>query len=172
MEQQANEQVSIDGEEITIRALNNQDIELERDFIDKLSPQTKHFRFLGGVDQLSTKQLKELCDIDFDHRMAFIATINADDKEQGVGISRYAQDSEGEGYEFAITVADKWQHKGLGTLLMRKLIEFAKSHQVKRIYSYDLVDNSHMRKLAHDLAMQAKRDPDDARYVTYSLTLD
>lgn len=172
MENDLSYQTDIDGHAVTIRPLNSQDTDIERNFIEQLSPQTKHFRFFGGVNKLSDTQLKMLCDIDFDHRMAFVATITTEGKEEEIGVSRYAEDTNGDGYEFAVTIADQWQHKGLGTLLMRKLIEFAKQHQIKRLYSIELADNTHMRQLAHDLGMQAKRDPEDAHQVIYSLTLE
>lgn len=164
--------VNIDGNDVIIRPLSDKDIHIERNFVDKLSAQTKHFRFLGGVNHLSDNQLKDFCNIDFDHRMAFIATIVTAGEEEEIGVSRYAESADGNGYEFAVTVADKWQLKGLGTLLMRHLIEFAKQHHVKRLYSIDFTNNTRMKQLASDLGMQAKRDPDDARQVIYSLQLD
>jgi GNAT superfamily N-acetyltransferase len=71
----------------------------------------------------------------------------------------------------AVTIADKWQHKGLGKLLMNELISYAKSHGVKYIYSVELADNSLMHILSKELGIQAKMDPDDAHQVIYSLTL-
>ena len=172
MENETPYQVDIAGHQVTIRPLGPGDVDLERAFIDNLSPQSKHYRFLGGVNHLSNAQLKKLCDIDFDHRMAFMASVTVDGKETEIGVSRYAEDAAGSGCEFAVTVADDWQHKGLGTLLMHKLIDFARDHKVKRLYSVDLADNAHMRQLAQDLGMQSERDPDDVHQVIYSLTLD
>ena len=72
----------------------------------------------------------------------------------------------------AVTIADDWQHKGLGRLLALQLIEYARSHGVKQLYSVDLADNSGMRKLAGELGMSARRDPDDANQVIYFLALN
>ncbi len=71
----------------------------------------------------------------------------------------------------ALTVADDWQHRGLGTRLARALIRHAREHGVKKLFSIDLSDNTNMRKLAADLGMKATPDPDDARQVIYSLSL-
>ena len=71
----------------------------------------------------------------------------------------------------AVTVADEWQTKGVGTLLAAQLINFAKDHGVKQLYSADLADNSAMRALADDLGMSSVRNPDDAHQVIYSLDL-
>ncbi len=71
----------------------------------------------------------------------------------------------------AVTVADDWQQQGIGTSLTKKLIEFAKGHGVKTLYSLDLAENTAMRELAKEIGMSARRDPEDARQVIYSLTL-
>jgi acetyltransferase len=68
-------------------------------------------------------------------------------------------------------VADDWQHRGLGTRLARALIQHAREHGVRKLYSVDLADNARMRMLAEDLGMKASLDPEDARQVIYSLSL-
>ena len=87
-------------------------------------------------------------------------------------MSRYAESPDGDGSELAVTIADEWQHKGLGTILMNHLIDFAKQHHVKRLYAIVLGENIYMRQLAKNLGMQVKRDSDDLRQVIYSLDLD
>jgi len=161
--------VVLPGEEITTRPIQDSDIDLEMDFISKLSTQRKHYRFLGGVGNLSRDQLKQLCDIDFDHRMAFIASINTNNKEEEIGVARYAQVPGSDDYEFAVTVADKWQHKKIDSILVKHLIKFAKKHCVKRLYSINMADDHDMRKLATELHMKLERDPDDVHQVIYSL---
>jgi len=163
------QKVTIDDIDITIRPLCNEDINLERDFIEKLSIQSKRLRFFGVVNQLPEKLLEKLCDIDFEQRMAFIATRTSTGEE--IGVSRYGESAEGDGYELAVAVADEWQHKGLGTILMNHLIDFAKQHHVKRLYAIVLGENTSMRRLAENLGMQVKRDPDNLRQVIYSLDL-
>jgi hypothetical protein len=54
--------VEIEGQQIQIRALNIDNAEIERDFIEKLSPQSKHYRFLGGITHLTNGELIDLCD--------------------------------------------------------------------------------------------------------------
>jgi L-amino acid N-acyltransferase YncA len=71
----------------------------------------------------------------------------------------------------AVTVTNDWQHAGINALLIKKLIEFAKGHGVKRLYSIDLAENSSMRRLAEDMGMDSKCDPDNARQVIYSLAI-
>jgi acetyltransferase len=103
--------------------------------------------------------------------MAFVATVSENGRETEIGVSRYAPNETGDVREMAVTIADAWQNKGLGTRLTRQLIEHAREHGVRRLYSIDLADNDAMRHLARDLGMTAMPDPDDARQIIYSLTL-
>lgn len=156
---------------ITIRPIRLTDAEMEAEFVRQLSPKTRHFRFLGGLKELSPKMLKTFCDVDYEHSMAFVATVLQDGKEVEIGVSRYAPNTKEDVREMAVTVADEWQHQGIGTLLTEKLIEFAREHGVQRLYSIDLTDNTAMRRLAKDFDMSVRRDPEDAHQVIYSMAL-
>jgi len=165
------EQVTIAGQPVNIRPLQSSDSEMEAEFVRNLSAETKHFRFLGGLKELSPAELQRLCDIDGRRSMAFVATVQKDSREIQIGVSRYAQSESGNVREMAVTIADEWQHKGLGRLLAMHLIDYARSHGVRQLYSVDLADNTAMRHLANDLGMRARRNEDDSNQVIYSLAL-
>jgi hypothetical protein len=161
----------LDGKTITIRPIKMDDMALEHDFIDKLSPETKHYRFFGAINNVSDKVLKSLCDIDGTNSMAFIATEQDNGKEIEIGVCRYVLSENPDIHEMAITIADKWQHKGLSKLLIDQLTSYAKSHGVKTLYSVELAENPHMHTLSKELGMHAKRDPEDVHQIIYSLEL-
>ena len=156
---------------VTIRPMTAEDSKIEADFVRSLSLQTKHERFFEGIKELSPKMLKQLCDIDGKNVMAFVATIQDMGKEKQIGVCRYATGSEGSAIEIAVTVADDWQHQGIGKLLMKPLVEYAKDNGIKKLYSIYLTRNVAMHHLADDFGMTTKRDPDDAQLVIYSLLL-
>jgi RimJ/RimL family protein N-acetyltransferase len=156
---------------ITIRPIRLTDADMEAEFVGRLSPKTKHFRFLAGLKELTPKMLKSFCDVDYHHSMAFVATVSKDGVETEIGVSRYAPNANEDVREMAVTIADDWQHQGIGTSLTEKLIAFARDHGVKTLYSVDLADNTAMRQLAKEIGMSSRRDPEDARQVIYSLTL-
>jgi GNAT superfamily N-acetyltransferase len=164
-------QFTIEGKVVTIRPIRIADTEMEAAFIRQLSPQSKRYRFLGGVKELSTSELARLCDVDGSHSMAFVATIRDDGRETEIGVSRYAPNSSADVREIAVTVADDWQRKGLGTTLMKQLIRSARDNGVKHLYSIDFADNAAMRALADDLEMSASRDPNNPQQIIYSLEL-
>lgn len=164
-------QCRVNGPAITIRPIRLTDADMEAEFVRRLSPRTKHYRFLCGLKELTPKMLKSFCDVDYHHSMAFVATVSQDGVETEIGVSRYAPNANEDVREMAVTVADEWQHQGIGTMLIKRLIEFAKNHGVKVLYSIDLADNTSMRHLANELGMSATRDPEDAHQMIYSLPL-
>lgn len=156
---------------VTIRPITLTDADMEAEFVRQLSPKTRHYRFLGALKELTPKMLKSFCDVDYLHSMAFVATISQDGKEIEIGVSRYAPNSKDDIREMAVTVADEWQHLGIGTLLTEKLIEYARDHGVNTLYSVDLADNTSMHQLADEIGMSVRQDPEDSHQVIYSLAI-
>ena len=161
----------IAGHLVTIRPLQSSDTGMEADFVRNLSDESRHFRFLGAVKELSPSELKKLCTVDGQYNMAFVATVREEGQDREIGVSRYAESSKPGSREMAVTVADAWQHKGLGSLLAHQLIEYARTHGVTQLYSVDLAENAAMQHLARDLGMTVSRSHDDPSQVVYSLPL-
>ena len=159
------------GQAVTIRPIRKTDTTIEAAFIRKLSVQSKHYRFFGGVKELSATEIRRFCDADGPDAMAFIATVQDAGCEVEIGVCRYAPDSKADVREMALTISDEWQHKGLGKLLMQHLISSAKHYGVRQLYSSELADNTMMRELANEVGMSVSRDPRDAHQVIYSLAL-
>ncbi len=163
--------MEIDGRTVTIRPICHADTDMEQDFVRRLSPQSKHYRFLGAVRELTAAEARRLCDVDGHRSMAFIATVAEGGGTRQIGVGRYAPGAHSDTREIAVTVADDWQNRGLGTRLAEALIRHAREHGVSKLYSVDLADNTPMRMLAHDLGMSVARDPGDACQVICSLSL-
>lgn len=159
------------GKVVEIRPIVPDDIERERAFFQGLSGQSRHQRFLGGVAALTESELHQLCDIDYLRDMAFVAVVDDGDVRSIVGVARYAEGEPGAGSEIAVTVADEWQNKGLGSALLRHLIQYASELGITRLYSIDAADNGHMRELARDFGFVRQRDPNDATMMISSLEL-
>jgi GNAT superfamily N-acetyltransferase len=163
-----------DGRRVIIRAIRADDVAKNAKFIEELSPPSKHFLFLASIAHLSDDALRRLCDPDHAHDMAYVAL--ALDGESGepkrqVGVCRYAGADSVHGAEISIAVADDWQHKGLGRRLLQHLIDYARSHGVKRLYSMDAANNERMRALVRHLSFAQHPDPDDPRQVIHTLDL-
>jgi len=158
-----------DGRRVTIRPIRRDDVARTAAFIDGLSTESKHSLFLGGIAHLSDEALERLCNSGDSRDMAYVATARGADGERQVGVCRYAGATGAEGGEISVAVADDWQHRGLGKLLLRRLIDYARAHGVRRLFSMDAVSNDAMRRLARDVGFAERPDPDDVHQVIYSL---
>lgn len=160
-----------DGTRVTIRAIRKEDAALEREFIKHLSPEARRMRFLAQINEPSDQLIDSLTNLDFSHDMALIAIVEQQGKAVEVGVSRYATGADRTVGECAVAVTDDWQHRGLGTLLMRRLIEIARARGLVKLVSMDDAGNSKMRELARDLGFQRKSSPGDPHEVEHSLML-
>lgn len=160
-----------DGTRVHVRPLHPEDTELERRFIESPSPVSRRFRFLDSMNSPSAALLKQLTDIDPTTDAAYVALLDTGDQTQEIGVARLSVQTDQDDCEFAVTVADAWQHKGLGTLLVQRLIEVARARGIKTLHSSDAADNDLMRKFAEHLHFEHQRDPDDAKLVLYSVHL-
>lgn len=160
-----------DGTRVLIRPIHKQDAALEREFIEHLSARSKRLRFLGAIGTPSDTLVRQLTEFDDRREAAFAALLARDGEKHFIGASRFALGADGTSCECAITVADEWQHKGLGTLLMRHLIDVARERGVREMVSLDAADNPEMRELAEYLGFSREADPLDATQVIHRLKL-
>lgn len=160
-----------DRSQVLIRAIDPRDRVAERAFLETLSSEARRFRFLGQVKCPSEQMIDRLTDLDPHSEAAFVAVIPEGSAERIVGISRYSASADGASCECAVTVADEWQNKGLGSALMKHLIELARERGFHRMYSVDMAENLQMRDLARYLGFHVRVDPGDASQVVYELPL-
>jgi GNAT superfamily N-acetyltransferase len=160
-----------DGTRVMIRPIHKQDIESERRFIETLSPRSRRFRFLEAMNSPSEAMLRRLTAIDPATDAAFVALVTVGDETREIGVARFSARPDGTDCEFAVTVSDEWQNKGLGTLLMQRLIAVARARGIEAMHSSDASDNDMMQKFAKHLNCRHMRDPADSTQVLYSLDI-
>ncbi len=160
------------GTTVLIRQICADDVELERRFIEELSPRSRRFRFLGEIKSPSPSLLKQLTQLDATHDVAYVALIFADgaDKRE-LGVARFSARPDGLTCECAVTVSDAWHNQGLATILMQHLIDVARQRGIECMYSVDAAGNDAMRELAEHLGFVRKPDPNDATQVLHTLDL-
>ena len=148
--------------EITIRPIKPEDADLEVEFVRKLSAETKYYRFMNTMRELPPAMVARLTQIDYDREMAFLATFDDNGKEVEIGVCRYAVNPDGESCEFAVVVADDWQHRGLARKLMGVLIETARNKGIMYMNGVFLANNERMLKFVQGLGFQLSNDPEDS----------
>lgn len=150
-----------DGQDITIRPIRPEDAHIEQSFVRELSPQSKYFRFMQGLNELTQQMLVRFTQLDYNRELALIAVQQDDNKEVELGVVRYVMNPDGESCEFALVVADKWQHKGIGSHLMNALMNAAHQRGIKFMDGEILATNKNMLKLITHLGFSLKTCSDD-----------
>ena len=164
--------IAADGTPVTIRAIRPEDFELERQFVRGLSADTGYMRLLSGR-QLTNEEIERFVNVDERRETALVAIVQAQGREREVGVARFVRDEKRPGEaEFAIVLSDDWQGRGLGKRLLSVLIEFARTHGVRRMVGITLATNMGMLTLARRLGFSSRADPDDATVRRLTLDLD
>src|SRR3954452_8695428 len=129
-----------DGTVLLVRPLESEDRELLDAAVAKLSPQTRYLRFAAPKPRLTKADLDRLLDLDHHDREALLA-FDAGTGE-GIAIARYAPvTGRPHVVEVAVTVADAFQGRGVGTALTALLVERARAEGVIALQAVTLAEN-------------------------------
>jgi GNAT superfamily N-acetyltransferase len=160
-----------DGTHVLIRPLLPGDRARELDFIRSLSSETRYNRFLGELNEVSPALLEQLMDVNDHERVALVALVQGKDELVEIGVCRYAAAGAAGDCECAVSVADAWQHRGLGQLLMGRLMDIARRNGYRRLFSLEAATNFAARKFARSLGFEVRGERDDPTLVSYSKSL-
>jgi acetyltransferase len=151
-----------DGTEVVMRPIRPEDAQDEQRFVQSLSSQSKFFRFMKAQNELTPEMLRRFTQIDYDREMAFVATVEQAGQHRQIGVSRYVSNPDATSCEFALVVADEWQHKGIGTRLMEALIGVARARGLHDMQGEVLVENHGMLRLVESLGFKLTAMSNDA----------
>ena len=120
---------------------------------DRLSGESRYRRFLAPKKVLTPRELTYLTDVDHVTHEAYVAEL----PETGelVGVARYALGSDDRA-DFAVTIADAWQGRGLGGMLSRLVIGRAVENGFSRMFATTLWDNDPARALLARLGFRPR----------------
>lgn len=121
-----------------------------RSGLEHLSPESAYRRFLGTPPTLNATTLKYLTDLDGVNHDA----LGAADPEtgHGIAIARFVRSTDDPTHaEIALAIADPWQHRGLGSLLLSALATRARAVGITHFTGLVLADNIGMLKLFEHL---------------------
>ncbi|TAJ78719.1 MAG: GNAT family N-acetyltransferase [Gallionellaceae bacterium] len=150
-----------DGMDITIRPIRPEDAELVQAFVRNLSEQSRYFRFMNSMQELSHAMLVRFTQIDYSREMALIAVTEEHGKEVELGVARFTTNPDGESCEFALVVADSMHGKGLGQKLMMAVMDAARSKGLKAIEGEVLRNNADMLHLMDRLGFKVETNAGD-----------
>ena len=166
------ETVTWQGGVVELRPIRPEDEAQHRAFIDRLAPQDLRLRFFGVRRELPRSELARLTQIDYAREMAFIAVQSLPQgAPQTLGVVRVFIDPDNVDAEFAIIVRSDMKGRGLGHLLMRKMIGFLIGRGTQRMVGAVLHENHGMRELARANGFLVDAAGSDADALRIVLTL-
>jgi acetyltransferase len=149
------------GQDLIIRPIRPEDAEMEQEFVRGLSEQTKYFRFMQAIKELTPEMLVRFTQIDYDREMALIGVVEEEGRDVEVGVARYMSRPGGDACEFAIVVSDTWRDRGIGARLMRALMQNARQRGLRLMEGEVLTANTRMLALMEALGFRIERDKQD-----------
>ena len=160
-----------DGTLVHVRPIRPEDAVLEQAFVHGLSEQTRYYRFFYRLNELTPPMLARFTQVDYDRELALVALANVATTAAFVGVARYIANPDRTSAEFAVVVADAWQRRGVGRVLMRGLLVCAKRRGFERICGTVLRVNEPMLAFVRELGFTLEDDPEDSTQVYATLAL-
>ena len=150
------------GQPLLLRPIRPDDAAAHIAFFDRLDPEDVRMRMFVRMRALDPAQLARFTQIDYDREMAFIATRTLPDgSSETLGVARAIADPDNLRAEFAVIVRSDLKGQGLGTLLMRTLIDYCRAKGIHELVGEALVQNSLILRLAHGLGFTRRHETGD-----------
>jgi acetyltransferase len=151
------EHVQYAGRDLLLRPIRAEDLPLYRTFLAQITSQDLYTRFFVGVHELPEPQVAHFTHIDYDREMAFVAVGRNDaGQEELLGVVRACADPGKITAEFAVLVRSDLKGKGLGSLLMHKLIRYCRAEGIQRLRASVLSENAAMLHLSKVLGFRVR----------------
>ncbi|MGH7004911.1 MAG: GNAT family N-acetyltransferase, partial [Alphaproteobacteria bacterium] len=138
----------------------------------RMSPEDVRMRFFAPLRSLSHEMAARLTQIDYDREMALVlAEERAGQAPDFVGVVRLAADPDFEKAEFAVIVLPAAQGRGIGRVLMERIIDYARSRGIRQVFGDVLAENHRMLKLARELGFEVRTVAEAPSVVRVTKTL-
>ncbi|HEX6894127.1 MAG TPA: bifunctional acetate--CoA ligase family protein/GNAT family N-acetyltransferase [Bryobacteraceae bacterium] len=156
-----------DGMEIAIRPIRPEDEPLLVKFHYTLSERSVYLRYFHWMkleQRTEHERLTRMCFIDYDRQMAFVA--ERYDESRGereiAGVGRLVKSHTEKEAELAVIVSDNYQKRGIGTALVRRLVDFGRDEGLERLTATVLFENRPMQKIFEraGFLLEQSRDPE------------
>ncbi|MQA76397.1 MAG: GNAT family N-acetyltransferase [Solirubrobacterales bacterium] len=144
-----------DGVSLLVRPIEAADKEALRHGFEHLSPESRYRRFLAPIKELTRHDLRYFTEVDHRDHEALVAVAPS---AEPVAVARYVRLRERpEAADVAVTVADEWQGRGVGTALLERLARRAITAGIIRFVGVCLAANEDMIELLRDLGPAVTR---------------
>jgi GNAT superfamily N-acetyltransferase len=145
-----------DGTSVPVREIRAEDAPALQRLVGRSSERSIELRFFGPMKKLSEEKARRFAEVDGKDRFALVA-LDPDDEGEIVAVVRYERERGTDGAEYAALVEDRFQGRGLGIGLTRRLIEAAKERGIESLHALVLRENGRMLRLLRSLEFPERR---------------
>jgi GNAT superfamily N-acetyltransferase len=148
------------GQRVLIRPVLPQDDELTSAFFGSLPARARYDRFMAPMPSVPPDLVRRFTNVDYASHLALVAEIFTGGRETVVAEARYVCGADPSVAEFAVSVAEEWQSRGLASLLLGKLLCRAANAGIARVVGETLASNDKMLHLARKAGFTATPSAD------------
>ena len=160
----------LDGTSVAYHAIAPENASALQRFHHRLSDRSIYLRFFTAKPELSDREAGYFTNVDMIDRFALVA-LDPERPEEIIGVVSFDREGTTERAEYAAEVEDRWQGRGLGMALTRRLIEAALKRGVRTFTAIVLPQNRGMLHLLRDLGLPERlRYEDGSDYVEIDLS--
>ena len=156
-----------DGTDVSLRPIRPDDEPLMAQFHHTLSGRSVYMRYFYSPSlksRVAHERLVRVCHVDGEREVALVVdcTDRKTGQQQILGVGRLVNLDAQDEAEVAILVSDQYQKQGLGTELLRRLIQIARDQKLHRVFGELLRDNLAMQVIVRNLGFRFRLCPDGA----------
>ena len=148
--------------QVAIRPIRPEDEPLMVAFHKTLSDRSVYLRYFGIVsleERIMHERLRRVCFIDYDREIALVADLkNRDGTHQILGVGRLIKEHGTDEAEFAVLISDPWQGKGLGSELLKLLVQIGRKEGLQRIIGHISAENTTMKRVSEEVGFSLRFD--------------
>jgi len=150
---------------VLIRPIKPEDEPLMVKFHETLSEETVYNRYFSALQlsqRVAHERLTRICFNDYDREIALVAELKVPKGEEKkiLGVGRLSkQHTPGEA-EFSVLISDEWHRQGLGSELLRRLIEIGRDEKLAHLSGAILGDNHAMQHICRKVGFKVEQNGD------------
>jgi len=156
-----------DGTPVTLRPIRPEDEPLMVKFHGTLSEQSVYYRYFSSLDleqRVAHERLTRICFNDYDREIALVVECKNPKTvgHQILGVGRLSKAHGANEAEFALLIGDQWHSLGLGTELLKLLVQIGRDEKLDRIVGHILMENHAMQKVCQKAGFALEHDYKDS----------
>ena len=137
------------GMKILFRPIKPTDEEMMQELFYSLSEESIYYRFFHRTQVMPHKKVQRFTTVDYQKDMAIVGVVEEYGREKIIAVGRYSLEPDSNMAEAALLVHDDWQGRGIGTRLLKYLIQIAKSRNIAGFKAQVLAENRAPLQVAH-----------------------